>query len=111
MVAGAEVPGGNNTPIFNALVMRGGAVVMRMICGQAPMADFPQGTVAFIVVQGLFVALQAIWEWGRGSGALTLLARKEANVLSFDSATFEAIPSFSRRPFFWLVAIVHVVKL
>ena len=57
MVAGAGVPRRNDTPIFNALVMRGGAVVMRVICSQAPTANFPQGTVAFVMVWGLFVAL------------------------------------------------------
>ena len=57
MVAGAEVPRRNDAPIFNALVMRGGAVVMCVICSQAPTTDFPQGTVTFVVVWGLFVAL------------------------------------------------------
>ena len=103
VVTGAEVPRRNDTPIFNALVMRGGAVVMRVICSQAPTANFPQGAVAFVVIWGLFIALQAVWKWGRGSRALTLLAGEETNVLPFNSATFKAVASFSWRPLFWLV--------
>ena len=57
MVAGAVVPRGNDAPVFDALMMRGGAVVMRMICGQTPTTNLPQGTVTFIVVWSLFVAL------------------------------------------------------
>ena len=103
MIASTEVPRGDDTPVFNALVMRGGAVVMRMIRGQAPAANFPQGAVAFVVVWGFFVALQAVGEWSRGSRALTLLARKKTKMFLFDSATFKAVASFSWRPFFWLV--------
>ena len=57
VVAGAVVPRGNDAPVFDTLMMRGGAVVVRMICGQTPATNLPQGAVTFIVVWGLFVAL------------------------------------------------------
>ena len=60
MVAGAVVLRRNDAPVFDALMMRGGAVVMRVICGQTPATNLPQGTVTFIMVWGLFVALQAV---------------------------------------------------
>ena len=57
MVTGAVVPRRNNAPVFDALMMRGGAIVMRVICGQAPATNLPQGAVTFVVVWGIFVAL------------------------------------------------------
>ena len=57
MVAGAVVPRGDDAPVFDALMMRGGAVVMGVICSQTPATNLPQRTVAFIMIWGFFVAL------------------------------------------------------
>ena len=57
VIAGAVVPRRNDAPVFDTLMMGGGAVVMRVICGQTPATNLPQGTVAFIMIWGVFVAL------------------------------------------------------
>ena len=57
MVASAVVPRGDDAPVFDALMMRGGAVVVCVICGQTPATNLPQRTVAFVMIWGFFVAL------------------------------------------------------
>ena len=73
VLACAWVPGRHDAPGEGALVVRRGAVVMRVISGEAPAANLPQRAVVLIVVGGLFVALEAVGEWGRGAGALALV--------------------------------------
>ena len=72
-LARARVPRGNDAPGEGALVVGGGAVVMSVVGGEAPVANLPQRAVIFVVVGGLLIALEAIREWGGRARALTLV--------------------------------------
>jgi len=83
------VPLGDDTGVFDTLVMGSGAVVMSMVYAETPPTVFPQGAIPFGVV-GLFVAaFEAIGE----RGALTL-----ASLILRDSVCFKAIFSFDVTP-------------
>ena len=88
----AWVPGGDNAPSEGALVVGSGTVVMGMVSSKAPAADLPQRAVIFIMVGGLFVAFEAIGEWGGRAGALMLMSGQVANTSLWHSTTLEAIP-------------------
>ena len=67
------VPRRHNAPGEGALMVRGGAIVMRMVSGEAPSTDLPQRAVVFVVVGGLLVAFETVREWGGGTRALALV--------------------------------------
>jgi hypothetical protein len=58
----AGVPGWHKTVPFLALVVRGGALIMRVISSQTPAANLPQWAVIFVVVWGLFITIKAVRE-------------------------------------------------
>jgi len=89
VVANHQVPLGDDTSVFDALIMGGRAVVVSVVDAETPPTVFPQGAVPFGVV-GLFVAaFKAIGE----GGALTLVS-----LFFWDSAYFEAVLSFDVTP-------------
>ena len=59
-----RMPLWHDTCIFDALEMRGGAVVMGVINAEAPPTILPQGTIPFGVVGFLVAALETVGEWG-----------------------------------------------
>ena len=75
-VASTWVPRGNNAPGEGALVVGSGTIVVSMVSGKAPVADFPEWAVVFIVVGGLLIALEAVGESSGGVGLFVLLARQ-----------------------------------
>jgi hypothetical protein len=99
MVPGTRVPRRHKTVLLLALVVRGGALVVRVVSSQAPTTDLPQWTVVFVVVGGLFIAVKAIGEWSGGFFALTLLGRKVANAVLWNRMTFPTVPTFAFAPF------------
>jgi hypothetical protein len=99
MVSGTRVPRWHEAVPLLALVMRGGALVVRVTSGQAPTTNLPQWAVVFVVVGGLFVAMKAIGEWRGGLGTLTFLSGEVADAFLWDRTTFSAIPAFAFAPF------------
>ena len=73
VLACAWVPRRHDAPVEGALVVRRGTIVVRVISGEAPSADFPQRAVIFVVVGGLLVTLEAVREWGGRARALMLM--------------------------------------
>jgi hypothetical protein len=84
--------------LHDASMMRGGAVIMRMVSGKAPATNLPQGAVIFIVVRQVLVTLEAVWEGGRRPGSLALLTREEANVSLQNCPTFKAVTTIFINP-------------
>jgi hypothetical protein len=80
ILAQTRMSGRNHTFLHDAPMMRGGAVIMCMISGKAPMTNLPQGAVIFVVVRRVLITLEAVWEGGERPGLLLLLTREEANV-------------------------------
>ena len=68
------VPRGNNAPGEGALVVGSGTVIMGMVSGKTPVANLPQRAVIFIMVGGLFIALETVREWGGRARALVLVS-------------------------------------
>src|SRR5947208_13856687 len=81
VVPRVRVPRWYKAVLLLALVMRGGALVVRMFSGQALAADLPQGTVILVVVGELFIAVKAVGEWCGGLGTLTILGRKGTDMV------------------------------
>jgi hypothetical protein len=75
------VPGRDYVFLHDASMVRSGAIIMHMVSGKAPATDLLQGTVIFVMVRQVFIALEAIWEGGGRPRLLSLLTRKEANAL------------------------------
>jgi hypothetical protein len=99
MVSRAGVPGRHEAVPLLALVVRGGALVMRVVSGQTPAANLPQRTVVFVVVGGVFVTVKAVREWSGGFLALTLLSGKVADAVLGNRTTFSTVPTFTFAPF------------
>ena len=53
IVSGARMPRGDKATLLSAGLVRGGALIVRMIDGKAPMANLPQRTVVLVMVGGL----------------------------------------------------------
>jgi hypothetical protein len=51
ILAQTGMPGRDHIFLHDTSVMRGGAVVMRVVSGEAPVANLPQRTVIFVVVR------------------------------------------------------------
>ena len=73
VLACAWVPRGHDAPGEGALVVGSGTVVVGVVSGEAPAANLPKWAVVFVMIGRLFVALEAIREWGGGAGALALV--------------------------------------
>ena len=58
------MPLGDDTCIFDALVMGGGAVIMSVINVEAPPTILPQGTIPFSVIRFFIATLEAVREGG-----------------------------------------------
>jgi hypothetical protein len=74
-------------------MVRGGAVIMRMVSSEAPTTDLPQRTVVFVVVGRVLIAFEAIQEGGGGSRPLAFLTREEAEVSFWYCLTLETVAS------------------
>jgi hypothetical protein len=85
MVSSARVLGWHKAVLLSALMVRGGALVVRVVSGQTPVTNLPQGAVIFVVVWGHLIALKTIREWCGGFRLLLLLGRKGADVALGDS--------------------------
>jgi hypothetical protein len=99
MIPRARVPRWHKTVLFFALVVRGGALVMRVISGQTPTTNLPQGAIVFVVVGGLLITVKAIREWCGGLGTLTFLGGKVTDAVLWNCTTFLAVPAFAFAPF------------
>jgi hypothetical protein len=99
MIPRARVPRWHKTVPLFALVVRGGALVVRVISGQTPVTNLPQGAVIFVVVGGLFVTVKAIGEWCGGPFALAFLSGEVVNAVLWNGTAFSAIPTFAFAPF------------
>jgi hypothetical protein len=99
MVSGTRVPRRHEAVPLLALVVRGGALVVRMTSGQTPATNLPQWAVVFVVVGGLLVTVKAIGKWCGGLGALTFLGGKGADAVLWDRTACSAIPAFAFTPF------------
>ena len=73
ILACAWVPRGHDAPGGGALVVGSGAVVVGVVSGETPAANLPEWAVVFIMVGRLFVAFEAVGEWGGGARALALV--------------------------------------
>jgi hypothetical protein len=71
--------------------MRGRAIVMHMVSGEAPAANLPQGAVVLVVIRRVLIALEAVWERGGRPEPFTFLTREEANASLWNCPTFEAV--------------------
>ena len=84
-----SVPLWHNARVFDALEVRGGAIVMGMVDTEAPPTVLPQGTVPLGVVRLFVAALEAIGKGGALSFPFALVfwygAQLEA-IFSFDVA-------------------------
>jgi hypothetical protein len=54
------MPGGDHAFLYDAPMMRSGAVIICMISSEAPMADLPQGAVIFIMVRQVLIVFEAV---------------------------------------------------
>jgi len=84
------MPIGNDTGVFDALVMGGGAVVMNVVNAETPPTVLPQGAIPFGVVGFCLAAFEAIGE----GGALSFMS-----LVLRDGACLEAVFSFNVAPF------------
>jgi len=89
VVADQRVPFGNDTGVFDTLIVGGGTVIVNVVDAEAPPAVLPQGAVPFGVVGFCVVALETIRE--RGALALMSLTLR-------DGTCFEAVFSFDVAP-------------
>jgi hypothetical protein len=80
-------------------MMRGGAVVIRMISGKTPVTNLPQRAVIFVMIGQVLVTFEAVWKGSGGPGLLTLLTRKEVNALLQNCPTFKAVATIFVDPF------------
>ena len=92
------MPGRDKATLLGAGLVGGGALIMCMVNGKAPMADLPQRTIVLIMVRGLFIAVKAVGIRGRGFFAFALGARKRANTALTDCTTFHTVSTFSWGP-------------
>ena len=99
MVSGTRVPGRDKTTFLGAGLVRGGALIVRMVNGKTPAANLPQRTIVLIMVRGLFVAVKAVRIRGRGLFVFALGAREGANATFTDCTALHAISTFSWGPF------------
>jgi hypothetical protein len=99
VLARARVPRRDHTFPHDASMVRGGAIVMHVVGGEAPAADLPQGAVVLIMIGRVLVAFKAVRERGGGPRSLTFLSRKEAETPLWDCPTFEAVASIFIDPF------------
>jgi hypothetical protein len=99
MVPGARVPRWHEAVPLLTLVVRGGALVVRVTSGQTPTTNLPQWAVIFIVVGRLLVTVKAIGEWSGGLFALTFLGRKVANAVLWNCTAFSTVSTFAFAPF------------
>jgi hypothetical protein len=99
MIPGAGVPRRHKTVLLLALVVRGGALVVRVISGQTPVTNLPQWAVVFVVVWGLLVTVKTVREWSGGFLALTLMSGEVANVALWNCTTFPTVSTFTFAPF------------
>jgi hypothetical protein len=63
MVPQALVLRGDNIAFFNILVVRGRAVIMCMVSGEALAIDLPQRAVVLVMVGIFLIALQTVEKW------------------------------------------------
>ena len=85
-----SVPFRHNARVFDALEVRGGAIVMGMVDTEAPPTVLPQGTVPFGMIRFFVAALEAIREGGALSFPFALVF--------WYGVQFEAIFSFDVAP-------------
>ena len=76
VVSSAGVPRGDKATLLSAGLVRGRALIVRMVDGKTPAANLPQRTIVLIMVRGLFVAVKAVRIRGRGLLAFALGARE-----------------------------------
>jgi len=84
------MPLGDDTGIFDALVMGGGAIVMDVVNAETLSAILPQGAIPFGVVRLGVAAFETVREGGAFS-FVSLVFR--------DGVCFEAVFSFNVAPF------------
>jgi len=83
------VPLGDDTSVFDALIMGSRAVVMSVVNAETPPTVFPQGAVPFVMIGLVVAAFKAIGE--RGTFMLVSLVFR-------DGACFQTIFSFNIAP-------------
>jgi hypothetical protein len=99
MVPGARVPRRHEAVPLLTLVVRSGALIVRVVSGQTSAANLPQRAVVLVMVGGLFVTVKAVGKWSGGFLALMLLSGKVANAVLWNRMTFPAVPAFTFAPF------------
>ena len=85
------VPRGHNAPGEGALVVRGGAIIMRVVSGETPTANLPKWAVVLVMIGGLLVALETVGEWGGGARAFALMSGQVANASLWHSVTLKTV--------------------
>jgi hypothetical protein len=95
MVSRARVPRWHKTVLLPALVVGGGALIVRVISGQTPVTNLPQWAVVFVVVGGLLIAVKAVREWSGGSFALTFLGGEGMDAVLWNGAALFAVSTFA----------------
>jgi hypothetical protein len=99
MIPRTRVPRRHKTVLLLALVVRGGAFIVRVVSGQTPAANLPQWAVILVVVGGLLVAVKAIGEWCGRLLTLTFMSGEVANAFLWNGMAFFAVPAFAFAPF------------
>ena len=92
------MPRGDKAMFLGAGLVGSGALIVRVVNGEAPVANLPQRTVILVMVGGLLVAMKAIGIRGRGLLSFVLDAREGVDVTLADCAALHAILTFSWGP-------------
>ena len=95
VISGAGVPGRDKATLFGAGLVGGGALIVRMVNGEAPVANLSQRTIVLIMARGLFVAVKAVGIRGRGLFTLALGARERTNTALADCMALHTVSTFS----------------
>jgi hypothetical protein len=80
-------------------MMRGRAIIMRVVHSKAPAADLPQGAVVLIVIGRVLVAFETVRERGGRPGPLAFLAREEAKASLRNCPASETVAAVFVDPF------------
>jgi hypothetical protein len=80
-------------------MMRGRAIIMRVVRSEAPAADLPQRAVVLIVIGRVLVAFEAVREGSGRPGPLAFLAREEAKASLRNCLAFETVAAIFVNPF------------
>jgi hypothetical protein len=99
ILACTRMPGGDYTFPHDTSVMRGRAIVMRVVGGEAPAADLPQRAVILVMIGRVLVAFEAIRERSGRPGPLTFLTREETKASLWDCLAFKTVVAVFVDPF------------